>query len=118
MQDQLLHCCDHTGHDLLTPRVTPIAKQSGFFLNMGWRLGVTLKTVVPQTRRDTLALIARMTETSKIDHLISIPDVTSDDAEQVTDDWSDLSDPTERRRRQNRINQRAYRMSLPPQFVE
>ncbi|KAJ6123492.1 hypothetical protein N7471_010809 [Penicillium samsonianum] len=46
-----------------------------------------------------------MTETLKIDHLISVPD----DAEQVTDNWSGLSDPTERRRRQNRINQRAYR---------
>lgn len=59
-----------------------------------------------------------MTETSKIDHLISIPDVASDDAEQVTDNWSGLSDPTERRRRQNRINQRAYRMSLSLHFVE
>lgn len=67
-----------------------------------------------------------MTETSKIDHLISIPDsipditsdITSDDAEHVTDDWSGLSDPTERRRRQNRINQRAYRMSLSLHFVE
>lgn len=59
-----------------------------------------------------------MTETSKIDHLISIPDVTPDDAEQVTDNWSGLSDPTERRRRQNRINQRAYRMSLSLHFVE
>ncbi|KAJ5963200.1 uncharacterized protein N7479_003076 [Penicillium vulpinum] len=46
-----------------------------------------------------------MTETLKIDHLTSV----SDDAEQVTDNWSGLSDPTERRRRQNRINQRAYR---------
>ncbi|KAJ5483797.1 hypothetical protein N7530_003043 [Penicillium desertorum] len=48
-----------------------------------------------------------MTETLEIDRLIPI----SDDAEQVTDDWSGLSDPTERRRRQNRINQRAYRTS-------
>jgi hypothetical protein len=48
-----------------------------------------------------------MTENLKIDHLTPI----SDDAEQVTDDWSGLSDPTERRRRQNRINQRAYRTS-------
>lgn len=53
-----------------------------------------------------------MTETLKIDHLISIPDVMSDDAEQVTDKWTGLTDPTERRRRQNRINQRAYRMSI------
>lgn len=59
-----------------------------------------------------------MTETSKIDHIISIPDVRSDDAEQGTDNWSELSDPTERRRRQNRINQRAYRMSLSLHFVE
>lgn len=55
-----------------------------------------------------------MTETLKIDHLISIPD----DAEQVTDNWSGLSDPTERRRRQNRINQRAYRASLSLQSVQ
>lgn len=48
-----------------------------------------------------------MTDTLKVDRLIPI----FDDAEQVTDDWSGLSDPTERRRRQNRINQRAYRTS-------
>ncbi|CAI7643445.1 unnamed protein product [Penicillium glandicola] len=44
-----------------------------------------------------------MAESLKIDHLIS------DDVEQGTDNWSGLSDPIERRRRQNRINQRAYR---------
>ncbi|KAJ5810771.1 hypothetical protein N7447_010287 [Penicillium robsamsonii] len=46
-----------------------------------------------------------MPETLKIDPSISI----SDDVEQVTDNWSGLTDPTERRRRQNRVNQRAYR---------
>ncbi|KAJ5150395.1 uncharacterized protein N7500_010584 [Penicillium coprophilum] len=47
-----------------------------------------------------------MTETLKLDnHVLSI----SNDAEEETDNWSGLTNPTERRRRQNRINQRAYR---------
>jgi hypothetical protein len=30
-------------------------------------------------------------------------------SDEVEDNWSGLTDPAERRRRQNRINQRAYR---------
>ncbi|CDM28236.1 hypothetical protein DTO013E5_3856 [Penicillium roqueforti] len=45
-----------------------------------------------------------MTESSTVDQ---IP--ISDDAEQKADNGSALSDPIERRRRQNRINQRAHR---------
>jgi hypothetical protein len=50
-----------------------------------------------------------MTErTPKITEAISMHD---DDLE-VADNWLGLSDPAERRRRQNRINQRAYRKLL------
>ncbi|KAJ5474942.1 hypothetical protein N7475_004508 [Penicillium sp. IBT 31633x] len=46
-----------------------------------------------------------MTDVSEKLDAISV----SNDPEQAADNWSGLSDPTERRRRQNRINQRAYR---------
>jgi hypothetical protein len=43
---------------------------------------------------------------------IAEPISLHDDDLEVTDDWSGLSNPAERRRRQNRINQRAYRKLL------
>lgn len=60
-------------------------------------------------KRDTLLLTNKMTDVSEKLDAISV----SNDPEQAADNWSGLSDPTERRRRQNRINQRAYRRLIP-----
>ena len=38
-------------------------------------------------------------------------DAASNENVKPADDWTGLTDPAERRRRQNRINQRAHRMS-------
>lgn len=56
-----------------------------------------------------------LTHTVSADTMTDLtPEITSksttDDGE--ADTWSGLSDPAERRRRQNRINQRAYRKLL------
>lgn len=67
----------------------------------------------PVKQSDTLVRIATMTESSTVDQ---IP--ISDDAEQKADNGSALSDPIERRRRQNRINQRAHRTSLSLQSIQ
>lgn len=49
------------------------------------------------------------TTTLKRDHSTS-PELESIAPEQLeSDEWKGLTDPKERRRRQNRVNQRAYR---------